>query len=177
MILQLQKAKRKPDFPIQEQSAALQAGTATVIDKGGGSTEIISGKYDGILFSSSYQLGVVSLTERFFNNQPPEQAEIKLFTDFVKETISGIDIAKITASKTIAIAGTPTTLACIKQNLSDYDETLIEGSTLTKEELALTDMLSKLTPIEIKTKYGNIVAGREDVILAGTAILHCTMQC
>lgn len=148
-----------------------------VIDIGGGSTEIISGNNEGILFSNSYQLGVVSLTERFFKNQPPQESEIKEFTDFVKCTLSGIDSDKITNAKTIAIAGTPTTLACIKQNLKDYDEAVIEGSKLTLEELkSFKDMLSKLTPAEIKSRYGNVMTGREDVILAGTSILHGIME-
>jgi exopolyphosphatase/guanosine-5'-triphosphate,3'-diphosphate pyrophosphatase len=149
-----------------------------VIDIGGGSTEIISGNNGGILFSNSYQLGVVSLTERFFKNQSPQEPEIKEFTDFVKGTFSGIDHDKITDAKTIAIAGTPTTLACIKQNLKDYDEAVIEGSTLTKDEMReFSDMLSKLTPAEIKSKFGNVMTGREDVILAGTGILYGLMDC
>jgi exopolyphosphatase / guanosine-5'-triphosphate,3'-diphosphate pyrophosphatase len=149
-----------------------------VIDIGGGSTEIISGNKTGILFSNSYQVGVVSLTERFFKSRKPETAEIKQFTDFVKQSFSGIDCNKFTPAKTIAIAGTPTTLACIKQNLKDYDESVIEGSTLTMDETnAFTGMLSALTPDEIKAKFGNVMSGREDVIFAGTCILHTFMEC
>ncbi|MGD1007282.1 MAG: Ppx/GppA phosphatase family protein [Ignavibacteriaceae bacterium] len=149
-----------------------------VIDIGGGSTEIIFGNRDEINFSNSYPVGVVSLTERFLKSRPPEEMEIKQFTDFVKETFSEIDHNKIIAGKTIAIAGTPTTLACIKQNIKEYDESLIEGSILTKPEIRIfVELLSKLTPDEIKTKYGNVVSGREDVLFAGTSILHALIEC
>ena len=90
----------------------------------------------------------------------------------------GTNINKIIADKAIAIAGTPTTLACIKHNLKEYDESLIEGSILTKVEIQIFfEMLSKLTPDEIKAKFGNVVSGREDVLFAGTGILHTLMEC
>jgi exopolyphosphatase/guanosine-5'-triphosphate,3'-diphosphate pyrophosphatase len=148
-----------------------------VIDIGGGSTEIIFGSKTDIQFSSSYQVGAVSLTERFLKSQPPEEFEINQFMDFVKSAFSVIDKDAIIPGKAVAIAGTPTTLACIKQNLKEYDESLVEGSTLTKAEMKMfVDELSKLTPNEMTAKYGSIVTGREDVLFAGTGILYSLME-
>jgi exopolyphosphatase/guanosine-5'-triphosphate,3'-diphosphate pyrophosphatase len=148
-----------------------------VIDIGGGSTEIIFGSRTGIIFSNSYPVGVVSLTERFLMKQPPEVDDIIKFNKFIKDKFSLIDFNKITPSRTIAIAGTPTTLACIKQKLTSYDESLIEGSVLTKSEIGeFVEILSKLTPEEIKLKFGRIVNGREDVLFAGTGILYSLMD-
>ena len=152
-------------------------GKYLVIDIGGGSTEIIYGNKSGIQFSNSYQAGVVSLTERFLMKQPPEKEEIQQFTDFVKGIFSAIDNNKMVADKAIAIAGTPTTLACIKANLTEFNESLIEGSILTKAEVKkFADMLALLTPDEIKLRYGSVVTGREDVLFAGTGILYALME-
>jgi exopolyphosphatase/guanosine-5'-triphosphate,3'-diphosphate pyrophosphatase len=154
-----------------------EQGKYLVIDIGGGSTEIIFGNKLGIQFSNSYQAGVVSLTERFLMKQPPDKAEIQQFTDFVKGIFSVIDRREIVADKTIAIAGTPTTLACIKANLIEFNESLIEGSVLTKAEVKeFADILALLTPDEIKSKYGSVVTGREDVLFAGTCILYSLME-
>ncbi|MGA7723373.1 MAG: hypothetical protein WCA84_19565 [Ignavibacteriaceae bacterium] len=148
-----------------------------VIDIGGGSTEVIFGSRAGINFSNSYPVGVVSLTERFLKKQPPEVDEIIQFNNFVKGIFEVIEYNKITPSRTIAIAGTPTTLACIKQKLTSYDESLIEGSVLTKSEVGeFVEILSKLKPDEIKSKFGRIVYGREDVLFAGTGILYSLMD-
>jgi len=144
-----------------------------VIDIGGGSTEIIYGDKTGIQFSNSFNVGAVNLTERFLKKQPPDENEIKQFNGFVQEAFSSIEIDRIIPSKTIAIAGTPTTLACIKQKLTEYNESVIEGSILTKADIKeFTYMLSKLSPDDVRSKFGSIVSGREDVLYAGSAILY-----
>ena len=54
---------------------------------------------------------------------------------------------------------------------------LIEGSVLTKSEVGeFVEILSKLKPDEIKSKFGRIVYGREDVLFAGTGILYSLMD-
>ncbi len=148
-----------------------------VIDIGGGSTEIISGYRNEIKFSESYPVGAINLTERFSIKQPLILTEIKRFTEFVKRIFSELDRNNIFTGKTIAIAGTPTILACIKQSLIEYDESIIEGSILTKSEIQeFVEILSKLTPDEIRTKFGGVVSGREDVLFAGTTILHTLIE-
>jgi exopolyphosphatase/guanosine-5'-triphosphate,3'-diphosphate pyrophosphatase len=143
-----------------------------VIDIGGGSTEIISGTGSNIYFRKSYSVGVVSLTEKFFQVNPPAKENLDNFIKHVQNVLEEVpdNIKKINTS--IAIAGTPTTLACIKLNLKVYNEELIENSSLTNEELNnFVRELSKLTPEEIVINYSSVVKGREDVLLAGTIIL------
>ena len=148
-----------------------------VIDIGGGSTELVSGNNKKINFSKSFPIGAVIGTEKFFNNDPPTGEEIKNFEKSIYAIFDGIGKNIKTPEKAIAIAGTPTTLVCIKQNLKSYDEYLIEGSELTYSELKiLTDLLSKLSAEEIRIKYGDIVNGREDVLLSGSLILLCLME-
>ncbi len=54
-----------------------------------------------------------------------------------------------------------------------YDESLIEGEILTQNELAIfLNQLSEMSSLEIKNKFGSIVEGRQDVLLAGTILLN-----
>jgi exopolyphosphatase/guanosine-5'-triphosphate,3'-diphosphate pyrophosphatase len=73
---------------------------------------------------------------------------------------------------TVAVAGTPTSLSCIKQNLKIYDEKKVEHSKLDLEYLNnIIDDFSKKSPRQILSDYGSVLDGREDIILAGTIIL------
>lgn len=142
-----------------------------VIDIGGGSTEIIIGKNNLIQLKKSFQLGVVTLTEKYIKQYPVEQKIIKILNKEIDKIFSDfsfdykIDIA-------IAIAGTPTTLACIKNNLTKYEEEKIEGEQLTKEDLQIfIKELSSKSIEQIKNDYGEVIKGREDLLLIGTIIL------
>lgn len=143
-----------------------------VIDIGGGSTELIYGSELSISFRKSYDFGAVSLTERHRPNNPPTITDIEK----IKETIvKNVGYIRNNFNKTfemISVAGTPTTLSCIKQGLKIYDENLVENSILTTQDLrGWIDLLCKYSNDEILNEFGNVVAGREDIILTGTVIL------
>ncbi|MCL5029750.1 MAG: hypothetical protein M1480_12130 [Bacteroidetes bacterium] len=145
-----------------------------VIDIGGGSTEIIFGIDDQLLFNESYPIGVVNFTEKYFKNLPPKTEELNNFILKVNEHLN--QIQKVSPELTIAIAGTPTTLACMKQKLNYFDENLIEGTILTNHEIKeFVDTLIQLNPTKILQSFGKIVEGREDVLLAGTLILNLVL--
>jgi exopolyphosphatase / guanosine-5'-triphosphate,3'-diphosphate pyrophosphatase len=153
-------------------SAAKSGRKKLVIDIGGGSTEIIIGEEENIIFKKSFQIGVVTLTEKFVDQNPPSQQNINEMYDFILETFVELkDFSKDNVSA-VAVAGTPTTLSCIKQNLKDYVDEKVEGSILSKDDLQnLADEIAARTHEQIKNNYGSVVAGREDVLLSGTLIL------
>ncbi|MCL4546971.1 MAG: hypothetical protein M1495_00190 [Bacteroidetes bacterium] len=143
-----------------------------VIDIGGGSTEIVSGNKDSIEYKNSFALGVVSLTEKFFKHNPPLIDEIDKAIAEIDVTIKPIlDLPN--PNDVIAVAGTPTTLACIKNSIRIYDDSLVDNAVLTDSEVKLMRVkLMTMTHEQIKEKYGDVVSGREDVLLAGTLILE-----
>jgi exopolyphosphatase/guanosine-5'-triphosphate,3'-diphosphate pyrophosphatase len=146
-----------------------------IIDIGGGSTELIAGKMNEIKYINSFQTGVVSGTEQFFRHDPPLLFEISNYDNFLSSTFVNIDISKNV--RAIAIAGTPTTLACIQKGLKVYNEDEVEGSILTQGDVfRLKEELYNLSSTQIKKKYSQVVSGREDVLLAGTIILHKLMK-
>ena len=143
-----------------------------VIDIGGGSTEIIYGEKDNILFRKSFQIGAVTLTDKFIRNERVTLEELEQIKDYCREIFYELPSVIPNSLPAIAVAGTPTTLSCIKQGLKTYIEEKVEGSILTIDEFnMLKDELSGLTPSERLNKYGEVISGREDVILSGVIIL------
>src|ERR1039457_4134148 len=115
-----------------------------IIDIGGSSTEIISGKWNHITYINSFQTGVVTGTERFFKHDPPLPYEIRNFEEFLSSTFVNLDIPR--PARAIAIAGTPTTLVCIQKGLNEYNEDVIQGSLLKYVDiLRLKEELSQLS--------------------------------
>jgi len=146
-----------------------------IIDIGGGSTELICGSMNKIKYINSFQTGVVSGTESFFKNDPPLLSEINDFDKFLSCTFINIDISQNV--KAMAIAGTPTTLACIQKGLHVYNEEDVEGSILKQIDVyRLKEELAHLSSKQINAKYQQIVSRREDVLLAGTIILNKLME-
>jgi exopolyphosphatase / guanosine-5'-triphosphate,3'-diphosphate pyrophosphatase len=148
-----------------------------VIDIGGGSTEIISGSRSKHVFSKSFQVGAVSSTEQFFRNDPPEQSQMIELEQHLITCFDELILTNTDNSTPIAIAGTPTTLACIKHKLQDFDDKVIELSNLTQSEmLSIVSDLSKMTSKQIDDKWPKIMRGRSDIILAGSIILLIIMK-
>lgn len=148
-----------------------------VVDIGGGSTEIIFGNNSTITFKKSFHTGVVSLTEKFLEHDPPTEEEIFSANNWLKELFAEIELDNNTHYNLIAVAGTPTTLSCIKQNIKVYDEKLVDDSVLTIDDVQeISTRLSKMKSEQVDLEFGQVVEGREDVLFAGTLILINVMR-
>lgn len=148
-----------------------------VIDIGGGSTEIIIGSGHSIHFRKSFPIGVVALSEKYLLSHPPSATEIHSMNHEIESIVSELKTNHYKFSTSIAVAGTPTTLACIKNHLLSFDVDKIEGSFLTTEDIdKMIIQLSHLTFEEMRSKFGNVVEGREDILLSGTLILRHLMN-
>jgi len=150
--------------------------TSMVIDIGGSSTEIIVGESNKISFKKSLQLGSVSATEQFLVHSPPLKFEIKNLRQEIKRLFSDID-KRIIPEQVVAVAGTATTLACMKLGLFEFKEDLVEKSSISIQDIkCMIEELSSLTPPGILNKNGPVMEGREDIIFAGAFILYQFMQ-
>lgn len=148
-----------------------------IIDVGGGSTEIVMGKNNEIIFSHSFKIGAVSATERFFHHYVPTKSEIEEMKKEIINIFLSLTEISFNLDYAIAIAGTPTTLACINLGLETYEEDKIEGSRLSINEMSsLVNEISKMSSESILAKYKSVVKGREDVLFAGSFILLNLMQ-
>jgi exopolyphosphatase/guanosine-5'-triphosphate,3'-diphosphate pyrophosphatase len=147
-----------------------------VIDIGGGSTELIYGNRSVIFYKKSYPIGSVIATEKYLEHTPPLPKEIEYLELKLEEIFKEVT-EKSKPEKVIAIAGTPTTLACMIKGLKEFEEAEIDGSDLTAADLQnLISEIKKLQPEQIKKTFGNVLSGREDIILGGALILKKLME-
>jgi exopolyphosphatase/guanosine-5'-triphosphate,3'-diphosphate pyrophosphatase len=147
-----------------------------VIDIGGGSTEVIIGTEENIIYKKSFHIGSVSSTELYLKNRPPSLKQIDSLNSFLNNTFA--ELQNISApTRAIAISGTPTTIACMIKGKKEYNDDLVEGSYLKADHLhILIGRISNLTPAEIKHEFGKVMNGREDIILGGSLILLKIME-
>ncbi len=157
------------------------AGSLTegiVLDIGGGSTEVIrilGGRFDRAL---SLDLGVVKLRERYIHHDPPLQTEL---VDLEAEVQSAIESAAplcegMGSCTVIGTAGTVTTAATLYLKLDRYDPGRIHGTVVPRaaiEDIAMR--LATMTTTE-RRSLPTLERGREDVIVAGMAILRRTLD-
>ena len=146
-------------------------GTALIVDVGGGSTELIYGTQDKILYKNSFTVGSVSATENYLYGTPPSKEEISNLRSELRRTFNDIS-SKFYPDIAVGIAGTATTLSCMIKGLKKYNREIVDGSIISKKELEeLIQKIEILKPDEILTKYGRILSGREDIITGGAIIL------
>lgn len=145
-----------------------------VIDVGGGSTELVFGNINKIYFYKSYNVGAVTLKDRFFSDFP-----YKFNFEFVQKHLNQIldDEINFRNFITIAVDGTPMTIASILlKHLNNHskfaDKFLIKINMLID---LIYDFYIK-SPTKILEAYPSIVKGREDVILPGTIILYSFLK-
>jgi exopolyphosphatase/guanosine-5'-triphosphate,3'-diphosphate pyrophosphatase len=140
-----------------------------VIDIGGGSTEMIFGNLNEVNFYKSYDIGAVVLKDKFFDRFP-FYSDLKTVSVYLSEIFT--DNFNFNNFITIAVAGTPTTIASIYLNQKIFNERLVDKLKISRIYLEkLIHQFYKLSPEEILTEFPSVVKGREDVILPGTIIL------
>jgi exopolyphosphatase/guanosine-5'-triphosphate,3'-diphosphate pyrophosphatase len=150
-------------------------GSALVIDIGGGSTEIIIGNKENIVYKKSFNIGSVSATENYLGHSPPLPEEEQKLINKINEVFLELK-ESINPDVVIATSGTATTLSCMNKRFKEFQNE-IEGSYLETDELKiLIKKMEHLTSAGIKENYGDILKGREDVIYAGALILHEIMK-
>ncbi len=143
----------------------------TVLDIGGGSTEIISGTSKTLSQKASLNVGCVRLTERFLRTSPPTLQEISECQSFVRSNLSTVDLTQSKNSRVIGVAGTLTTLAAIHRRLTHYDPSKVEGCVLEREVVMLIFDQLKINTHEEMMRVPQISPGRADIVLAGMIIL------
>ncbi len=148
----------------------------SVVDIGGGSTEIITGNSIGILSKVSLDIGSVRITERILKDSPPEISALIEAHEFILSTIPVEQIQTIRSTFTIGVAGTLTTLAALHQQLPEYVPEKIDGYHLTFDDICSMFASLKDKSVEQISAIPQISAGRADIILAGIMILMGFME-
>ena len=148
------------------------------LDIGGGSTEFILSEGKNIKGFCSTSLGVVRLTEKFITQHPVDEKEYHSLQNHLQCELQAVKnkLSAFLPELLIGTAGTVTTLAALKENIYPYDPKKIHGSTFSQSEAEsiLDDLKGKSLSQRLLLKP--IEPGREDLIIAGTAIVLETMR-
>jgi exopolyphosphatase/guanosine-5'-triphosphate,3'-diphosphate pyrophosphatase len=149
-----------------------------VFDIGGGSTELVIGRGAELEFHVSTQAGVVRQADRHISSDPPTEAELNAVAAEVRAILydavpadhrAGIDRA-------LGVAGTPTSLAAIAQELDPYDPPRVQGYELTAGQRdALFADLAAMT-LEQRKRVIGLHPDRAVAILPGIVILKEVMD-
>ncbi len=154
------------------------SGKILIFDTGGGSTEYIFTQDKQIQTLAGTSLGVVRLTEQFITQHPVDPTEMKNLTIHVREELKRVrsQLGNPHPETLIGTAGTVTTLAAIDRKIFPYDPEKIHGLVLPLENIQriFEDLKSK--SLEERLAIPSLERGREELIIAGAALVLETMK-
>ncbi len=147
------------------------------LDVGGGSTEIVIAQKRAnnkaeIISCRSFEIGAVTLTEKFIVSDPPKREQISELELFIDRLIKPSILKFSNKIKyLIGTGGTATTLAAMFHNMIKYDPKTIRETSLTYKWLK--DTIENLAKKDNKQrqKIKGLESKRADIILAGAIIV------
>lgn len=156
--------------------AAGTSGVITsVVDIGGGSTEICVGFGTDVGARHSFRLGCVRCSKQFDTTTARGRAELKkhCFTLF-RET--GLMESMRNVKRWIGVGGTVTSLASMLQELEVYDSLKVQDYVIHPEDVSkILEKLSKMS-YDDKCHMKGLLPSRADIIVAGVVILDSLME-
>ncbi len=154
----------------------LKDKNALVIDTGGGSTEIIVGNVDKIIFAESLKLGSVRLSRKFFPDFTLSPENITLCTNYIKDELAKLSNKALLLNYDTVIGASGTILsaaATIHFMKHKFFPEKINGIQFTFEELKeLSGIVLSKPTIEKRLLISGIEEKRADILPAGLLILN-----
>ena len=147
------------------------------IDIGGGSTEYVCVKNGTPLWKYSLNMGVVHLTEEIIKTDPVSEENLKELESRIDNKLKILknkikeDGFVFNNAALFGTAGTATTLAMVDLNMKNYDRLKVHGYFVSREKTAEIYKRFASTKISDRLKIIGVEAGREDLVLAGAAIM------
>jgi exopolyphosphatase/guanosine-5'-triphosphate,3'-diphosphate pyrophosphatase len=150
-----------------------------VIDIGGGSTELVTGRPGADPdFHVSTQAGSVRQTERHLHDDPPAPGQTEALRREVRAIVEDAVPADVRDSVThgIAVAGTATQLAAIDLGLAERDRGRVHGHVMKRDSVRrMLDQLASV-PLDERRLTRGLDPDRAPTIVAGAAILVEVME-
>ena len=144
-----------------------------VSDLGGGSLQLAEVRDGRLRNSVSVPLGVLRLSQRFFDHDPPKRREVDELREHVRETIGSVLEAYGGKDyRVFGIGGTVRALARAAIELRDYPIERVHGYPLWDHDLeALGELLGEMPSAKRRSVPG-IGSDRADVVVAGIVVLQ-----
>ena len=148
-----------------------------VVDIGGGSTELISGREEPERLVS-LDVGCVRMLEKHLASDPPAPDELEALRSEVTGALGEVkgDLSVPAGARVVGVAGTVTTLAAMKSGALVYDPDLTHHSVLSHGDVRRLARRLESLPYEKRKRVRGLEPGRVDVIVAGAEILLCVME-
>lgn len=149
-----------------------------VLDIGGGSTEWILVTDGRIEVMKTLEVGVVKLTDRYLADDPPSSEDQRQLVQAIEDSFRpmGPWVRGRSSHRFIGVAGTVTTLAALELGLKAFDPSRVQNLRIRFEQVE--GWYRKLVgmTMEERRHLAGLERGREDLIVAGTALLWTAMR-
>jgi len=140
-----------------------------IVDIGGRSTEFIY-DHDKKIVSKSLNVGVVSLSELFFDELPPSEKSVLSAQEFIKSNLFESNV--FGGRMLVGVAGTFTSLASIFLEQHKFNEREIHLTELKNDDVfKINEELLQLNEPQIITKYKGLDPKRAKTIQAGILLV------
>ena len=145
-----------------------------IVDIGGRSTEFIY-EFKNKIISQSLNLGVVTLSEKYFSKLPSEQ---KLLDSAKFDIETELSLLNINDKKNvIGVSGTALSLASIFLDQQSFDEEKLHGVQIDLQNVGdINSRLLNLNEAEIITKFKGIDPKRAATITSGIFLLEIILN-
>lgn len=147
-----------------------------VCDIGGGSTEVVVGLDDEVLFARSFKLGAVRLTDRFFSSDSLHPSAVPSCRAFIRSSLSVVapEVLELGFEVVAASSGTAETIARLILRMRGGSEprTMNRFEFSADEIRAVVTALQAAPTVEARAKQFQLEPNRADIILAGALILE-----
>lgn len=144
-------------------------GVVTVVDLGGGSTEIVRGRGTEASEATSLDVGSVRLFERHLRDDPPTPDQVAAARTDIREVLASSAVQP--SAPLVGIAGTVTTVASLIRAIDPYDPDRVHGLRISVDEIAQLEERLLTMPVEDRRVLPGLDPARADVIAAGTLLL------
>lgn len=154
-------------------ASAWELADDLVCDLGGGSLQLVQTRGAKIANSVSLPLGVLRVTQRHIDHDPPKDRELEDLRSYVRDTLrTTIDAFGGTGHRLFAIGGTVRSAARAAIALRDYPVRRVHGFPIRAHDLdALLELLIEM-PSPKRRAIPGIGSDRSDVIIAGLIVLE-----
>jgi exopolyphosphatase/guanosine-5'-triphosphate,3'-diphosphate pyrophosphatase len=154
-------------------ASAWELDNDLVCDLGGGSLQLAEVRSGQLRNSVSVPLGVLRLSQRFLDHDPPKRRETDDLREYVRETLrSVLEAFGGRKYRLFGIGGTVRSLARAAIEFRDYPIQRVHGYPLWDHDLeALAELLGEM-PAAKRRAVPGIGADRADVVLAGLVVLE-----
>lgn len=145
-----------------------------IIDIGGRSTEFIY-EFENKIISQSLNLGVVTLSEKYFSKLPSDQKLLDKAKFDIETELSNLNIND--KKNVIGVSGTALSLASIFLDQQFFDEEKLHGVQIDLQNVGdISSRLLNLNEAEIITKFKGIDPKRAETITCGIFLLEIILN-